>query len=794
MEHTQRNHRTSWIWPWLQACLFVAMVMFITPMTPLAQEAHAAQPSASRHVWVRIHVERAAIWPTTAKGTCWDPCGWSRPKLPMRQLKPYEWYLKNKAFKGMTSGWKAPDVQVTLRFGKTSWTTPVRSDTTMPKWNVSKIISLDPLTGWEVEVADKDAWGKEIIGTYRASRLHPTFIRGGVYVLRKVGQIEMLRLRIEPLRREDKTEPKPLERKQVPAARRTLPVLPPVDRKPVLPRQVEPRPMPTRKAPPVSGGSMMGPQPPTQAPQKAPKADRTNPKNPAKQAPTKGEEERFFRVTIKEAHLWPLKADGYCWDYCFTKSKMLPPRGLRSFDSYYVNPAFKKLAKARYAPDAWLKIKVGKREWRTHVINDTLRPKWNKTFLVKATKRADINISIHDRDWFGSSQLIGAWKQKKIPASWAKGGTLVLREFGQVERLQIEVEPLVIRPQTSSIQAASRIPSHVRFVKVTVVKARLWPLTAKKQCWDTCTTWNNPSLPPRGLPKFSVYMKDSRFRSVATGRPAPDARVKIKVGKYDMFITPTVNNSVQPTWNASHIFRLRGNEPMEITVSDDDQNVAHDLLRTYRSTRELMQRWSEQVIGSFKTNKLPVQMVEGGRLILRSFGQVEYLELKIEPLPVNRTNDSCEGVYRVRMAELTVKPTRADGRPWHAGVGSMSRPSPYSVLWLGTQKLETPVAYKRLSAIYQTSRIIPIRKDTTMSIDVRDYSVGLRLSFDRQIKIPFLPLRVGIGMKNEPASQSIGQTAFFSACSLIKKAKNGVVRLPSFGQVKSTVLFFDKLK
>jgi hypothetical protein len=773
--------------------LFVVPLAFGGPTKQAFAKADSPATDANRKIWIRLTIEKATVWPVKADGSCWDPCGWSRPTLPQRQLKPYAWYLKKPAFKKMVNGWKAPDVQVQISFGKTSYKTKVATDTTQPRWPVSKILSIDPRSSWRVKVVDKDSWNEEVIGAYSHRALPLAFREGGSFTLRKIGQVESIHFRIERLSPRRAKMAKSAEARKSPSVPKSM-------SKQTVPRRPTPRPVRRqvafKKKPPVRNR-----QAPAAPRKPAIVTPRATPKPPVakKVAVSKTQPSQpnvrplFYRVTLLRADIWPVKPSGHCWDWCWSRAKKMPPRGLHSYQSYYLQPTFKSLAKGRWAPEPWVSFAVGNKSWRTRSLPNTTQPSWKKSFLLNGSRTGPVVIRVMDKDTFGS-ELIGEWKRTAFPASWKKGGVFTLEMFGQVERLKIRVQPVFPRsPGTRVLKAAHTIPPGVRFVKVTVVKARIWPLRKDKSCWDTCARWSVPSLPPRGLRPFDSYMKHQGFKSLAAGHVAPDPRVKIQIGKYDKYITPTKANTLTPIWNATHIFRIRGNAPMTITVSDDDQNVAHDILRTYRSTRELMDRWSEQVIGQVKTDRLPIQMVTGGRVILRDFGQVEYLELKVEPVQVSKQDTTCEGVYRVRIAELGVNQKRADGRPWHAGVGRMSYPSPYITLWLGSQKLETPVAYKRFESVYQTSRIVPIRKQTTVSIDVRDFSVGFRLSFDKQIKVPFLPVRVGIGMKNEPSSQAIGQTAFFSACTLIKRAKHGMVQLKPFGQVSKVVLFFDKL-
>lgn len=206
-----------------------------------------------------------------------------------------------------------------------------------------------------------------------------------------------------------------------------------------------------------------------------------------------------------------------------------------------------------------------------------------------------------------------------------------------------------------------------------------------------------------------------------------------------------------------------------------------------------MAKWSRDKIGEVTLKRLPTQAFKGGKLIIRSFGQVEYLELKFEPIKKVKQSPGCEGVYRIRVAELAVAGTRADGSSWHKGYKQLKNPSPYVKLSFGTHSLETPVAYKRLNAIYQSSKLFPIRKTTPLVIEVKDYSVGFRFSIDKQYKIPFLPIRIGLGMKNEPGFQEIGQQAYLSICPLLKRARYGRVKIKPFGRVRSLLLFFDKM-
>ncbi len=815
---------------------------------------HAHAKPTDEGVWVRLSIVGAKIWPVKATGECWDPCGWGKISLPERGLHPYAHYMRHVGFRQMTTGWKAPDVRVTLRIGKHKIVTSVAKDATQPMWNTTTLLQVRPTDRFQVLVEDVDAWGSELIGRVEEDRIPREIFDGGQLILRKVMQVESIAFRIVRLTVEKKEIqiakkdpiPAPSERtsSMLMAITKPPPSIPtqPNPTAPIVPvvpsQPVPPAPKPSAKAAkhsetavyasgtkqrdpsrvaknlvpsglvkdpvdsrlakkPVERGVASAPQAavPTKtktslqkAESSAKKTERIEEMRPAPQS------KRLFRISMIRAHIWPVKASQQCWD-CWGKVKELPPRGLQEFTPYYTQPSFRAVASGAGAPDPWAEIKMGAHTWKTDVRPDTLQPVWKKPEFVRLGKNDPIEIKLFDKDAF-SSEEIGVYRGRGLPAAiWEQGGLWTIPTFGQVERVFVRVERLKQFESTLPItQKPFAIPPSVQFVRVTVVKARLWPLNEKGDCWDGCPGAGTPNLPPRGLQDTSIYAQNQDFKKFSEGRRAPDPRVKIQLGDYDMFITPTLNDTVNPEWNASHVFRIRGNESLTVTVTDDDETVAHEFLGTYRSTRELIQRWSEDPVGRFSTAHLPRVFVEGGRLILRSFGQVEMLELKIEPLQQVVNDPRCEGVYRVRIAEVDVMETRANGKPWHTGIGSMKLPSPFLTVWLGNQKIETPVAHHRTKAIYQSHRLVPIRQDTTFTLEVSDFSVGLNLSVDQSVRVPFLPIRVGIGMRRDPDVQQIGQTAHLSVCELIQGAKQGKVRIPAFGRVKSVLMFFDKVR
>jgi hypothetical protein len=819
---------------WILLSFFALLCAFGGSSSVEAKPPAEAKPQEAQR-WIRLTMVDAKIWPVRSDGSCWDPCGWGQIKLPPRALVPYAEYLRDPNFVKMTTGRKAPDVFIRLKIGQHLLQTPVQNNTTQPRWMTRHLLPIRSTDRFHLAILDKDTWGSEVIGQLEEERLPQAFFQGGTLRLQKLMQVEEITFHIEQI-----AEPHPP--KQAAKAQDSSSLLSNADAapssKPVEKSQLKGKQESEARKKNAAASEARKKIVEQKTTKKEREKDTLVKAGDEKKAVVKGKIEksavtkseiekkkiggeetekkaglkkgegekktvemkpppppaRLFRVTQIKAHIWPVKASQQCWD-CWGKTMELPPRGLREFTPYYTQPAFRKIATGSGAPDPWAEVAFGEQRWKTAVLQDTLQPIWKEPQYVRVRRDDPISIRLWDKDPL-SSEEIGSFRAARLPdVLWEHGGIWEIPAFGQVERVFVHLERLPMYETKLPItEKPLPIPPSVQFVRITVVRAEIWPTNAAGGCWDSCPMKGQVALPPRGLKDQSVYEKDANYKALSTGRSAPDPRVKIQIGKHDLYITPTLDNTIRPAWGASHVFRIRGNEPVTISVFDDDETIAHDFFRTYRSTRELIARWAEEEMGRYHSPYLPEVFLRGGTLILRSFGQVDLLELKIEPLEQVVQDTRCEGVYRVRVAEVNVKKTRADGKPWHAGYGSMVLPSPFVTVWLGNQKLETPVAHNRLQAIYQSARLIPIQRDTTFAIEVSDFSVGLNLSLDRQISIPFLPLRVGLGMRRDPDVQQMGQTARLSACELIKEAKQGRVTLPPFGQVSSVLLFFDRVR
>ena len=829
------------------------------PVPPKARTTSLkSPPKSARSVvpkgwqWVRYTLLDGTVWPVTVKGNCWDSC-WSTGKLPARLFFPYKHYLKNPNFKALTTGLAAPDIQVEFRIGKQLLKTKVLDNTTQPKWNLTRLWRVQTSSSWSVKVYDVDTFSRQLIGELKGTRLPTSWLKSGIITLRKFGQVESVRIkvfslfplkgtlpvakapartRVAPPRKATPRKVPALAKQQprkAPIATAKVPVVAPqkrraaprkapvarqapkadtvVTQKPVTARApskraagntapqarqaipkapvvrtaktAAPRIRPLVAARPPPARAAIKPQPAVRS--KAGKADQSkSATKTAKRPPARRKKPGILvLMTLESANISMLRKNGECWDTCIDKGeqKTLRQRWLNQLAP----------------PDTRLRLRIGKQRWETKTLSNTTKPVWKQSWIVEVDPDDPVVLTVFEDDVL-QSEKVGVYRAAALPRTFQTGGLWVLKNFGQVKEVRIRLKRLKRQAAPVATPTVNKLQD-VQFVRVTLRRARVWPVDAKGQCWDTCPTTSTLKMPPRGLSSFKLYNKDQNFSSMNTGTLRPDPKVRIQLGNYDIFVSPTRNDTLQPVWNASYLFRLRGNEPLTLTVFDDDDNIAHDALRTYRPTRRFInQWWKSQIIGQYKSKRLPAVFLKGGRWILRSFGQVEMLELEVKPVQMIRKTPGCDGVYRVRVAELEIQPTRANGKPWHPGVGLLRNPSPYGKLWLGTQKLETTVAYKSLKAVYQNSRLVPIRKSTSLVLEVRDYSTGVGLSLDRKYKVPFLPLHFRLDMKKEASTNRIGQTAFLSVCKLLKKSKNGSIRLPAFGRVKSALLFFDKVE
>ncbi len=168
----------------------------------LAQSPPSKKPS-NQKIWLRISLVDAMIWPTKSSGQCWDFCRWQKPKLPRRQLLPYETYLKNPLFKKWTKGWAAPDIRVHLLFGSSLLYSPLKKNTTIARWKASWMLRLAPSDPITIKVFDIDPLKEELIGKIWFPKLPDRFWKGGLWTIRKFGQVERLTLKIIPI-----TEPR----------------------------------------------------------------------------------------------------------------------------------------------------------------------------------------------------------------------------------------------------------------------------------------------------------------------------------------------------------------------------------------------------------------------------------------------------------------------------------------------------------------------------------------------------------------------------------------------------------
>lgn len=295
--------------------------------------------------------------------------------------------------------------------------------------------------------------------------------------------------------------------------------------------------------------------------------------------------------------------------------------------------------------------------------------------------------------------------------------------------------------------------AEVTFLKITIKNVNVWPTKPDGKCWDPCMM-KKYQLPARGAKDFQSYFEDKNFKEACEGSKAPDPLVEMEIGQYEKFTTDKINNSCNPTFNISHVFRVSANDPFTVAVYDNDGGGGVQVKR--------------DLIGKYTAPSVPAELLKGGRLVLKSFGQVE--EIVLESEVVKRPAlTACEGVYRVRVVEAEVKEKRENGKNWDSGLFGKSKlvlPDVYVSLKVGSEEVKTQISQDTTSAkFYGAEKTIAIKPGTSVSLTVFD--------------------------SDYPAKDEvIGQTAAPDVCKLI--SGDGLYTFGSFGQVVKVVVIFEK--
>ncbi len=299
----------------------------------------------------------------------------------------------------------------------------------------------------------------------------------------------------------------------------------------------------------------------------------------------------------------------------------------------------------------------------------------------------------------------------------------------------------------------------VKYLRITVRSAKLWPAKTSGKCWDPCLG-RKYKLPPRGKKNFAEYYKDKIFKQACTGHKAPDAFVVVRIGKYESFITDKVNNTCEPEFNVSHIFRVDPRATFTVSVYDNDGAAGFQIKR--------------DEMGTYTTSVVPKELLNGGTLRIRSFGQVEELILsaQIVKKPVTK---SCEGVYKVRIAEFDVEATKENGKTWDRGFGRFKNPDIVVSLKIGDKTIVTPKKQDKLFFRFNEQKVeglFTIKEGMSLSLSVVDKD-----AFGHQ--------------------EMIGETAETDVCKILyppNKPFQGLYTFKYFGRVKRVVLIFRRLK
>lgn len=297
----------------------------------------------------------------------------------------------------------------------------------------------------------------------------------------------------------------------------------------------------------------------------------------------------------------------------------------------------------------------------------------------------------------------------------------------------------------------------VKYIKITIKSAKLWPVKPDGRCWDPPCFGKKYELPARGAADYQKYFEDKNFQMLCNPKSpvAPDGLVEIKIGAYEVFRTDKINNNCTPDWNVSHTFRVGPNDPFTVKVLDNDGGAGIQV-----KTDE---------IGTYSAPTVPAELMNGGKLVLKSFGQVE--ELVLEAQVVDRPKidpTSCDGVYTVRVVEYEVKDKKENGKPWDWGFGRAKLPDVVIKVKIGKNEIVTPKVQDQAAHVFTSAegKTFAIKKGEEINVEVLDSDLN--------------------------KFESIGQTAESDVCKVLNAG--GKYVFANFGQVIKVVVLFEKKK
>ncbi len=299
------------------------------------------------------------------------------------------------------------------------------------------------------------------------------------------------------------------------------------------------------------------------------------------------------------------------------------------------------------------------------------------------------------------------------------------------------------------------VAPEVQFIEITIKSAKVWPIKPSGRCWDPPCFFQKfkNKLPPRDS-KFEIYSQHKVYKKLCKRPIAPDPLVEIKIGNYEIFTTDKVNNQCNPVMNFKHTFRVMKNDPFTVSVYDNDGAAKVQVKRDHMGT------WSQETV--------PLALRQGKILKLGRFGMVQELVLSARVIKRN-ISKGCDGVYKVRIAEYSVKEQKESGKTWDRGMGKATRPDVFVELTIGNTVLKSPTQDNTfLANFYNVSGVFTVKKGNSVSLKV----------FDKDISL--------FGKSQE----KIGETAFTDVCSLI--GPDGMFTSKPFGQVEKVVLIFEK--
>ena len=329
---------------------------------------------------------------------------------------------------------------------------------------------------------------------------------------------------------------------------------------------------------------------------------------------------------------------------------------------------------------------------------------------------------------------------------------------------------LMLLPVTS--QAAT-----VKYLKVSVIKAQLWPVTQNKSgktvYWDNLVGMGVGTFAVKDFPSFDPkkpyadYAKNAAFAKICDGKNkrSPDAFVVLKLGS-KTFTTDKFNNQCAPEFKKggsyiSFTTQLMNDGKMPFSVEVRDNDGAAGI------------RLASQLMASYQAGAIPAALLAGKELTLNFGAGTGVVSLVLKGEVITKTvSDGCDGTYKVTVKSFDVKQTKSNGKTWDNKwlTGGGGRPDVSVNFSTGGTTIQTKAYKNPFAASYSkdhnnSSSAVVVKKDSIVKLTV----------YDDELR----------------SKETIGETAIGDACKIFKGA-SGTYTFSNFGRVNNVVITFVK--